>query len=262
MKTFKNLFKGMLFAIVFVGITACSDDDDVNDNIIINFDESAGITFTNDGCWDKVYDTSVYDFKLDGVLFSHYASEYKLDGYTYSSWYGFCPSKSVDNNDYGNGDWTLHQWGAITGGGLAGVGDSYLLGFWNSSEDINQLPLTPACCITYEGGTFDPEEVYVTNSAWGYYAMKNGSSFNKQFTDGDWCVLHIYGVRAGLISGKVDVFLAQDANILNTWQRVDLDPLGEEVDMIYFQITSSDTGAWGMNNPAFFCLDNLEIDVN
>ena len=102
----------------------------------------------------------------------------------------------------------------------------------------------------------------MTNSAWGYYAMKNGSAFNKQFADGDKCTLHIYGVRGSVISGKVEVSLADGANILNTWKRVDLDPLGDDVDMIYFQITSTDTGAWGMNNPAFFCLDNLKVDLD
>ena len=43
---------------------------------------------------------------------------------------------------------------------------------------------------------------------------------------------------------------------------MNLAPLGTQIDMIYFQMTSSDTGAWGMNNPAYFCLDNLEIDLD
>ena len=260
MKTLVYLRNLVMVSLIASAIVSCSDDD-VNDNLILSFDES-GITYDAKGCWDKVYDTSEFSFNVDGVIFSHEASAFDWGGYAYYSWYGFCPTKSTDNNDYGDGDWTSNQWGSITGGGLSGAGDAYLLGFWNSSEDINILPLSPACSIKYAGGAFDPEEVYVTNSAWGYYSMKNGSAFNKQFSDGDWCILHIYGVRAGLITGKVDVYLDNGTDILNTWKRIDLDPLGDSVEMIYFQVTSSDTGVYGMNNPAYFCLDNLEIDIN
>ena len=92
--------------------------------------------------------------------------------------------------------------------------------------------------------------------------MTNGSAFNKKFGKNDWCTLHIYGVSYGKISGLVDVALANGTDILKSWKRVNLEPLGENIDMIYFQVTSSDTGTWGMNNPAFFCLDNLSIDFN
>ena len=260
MKTFRFLRNGAMMMLAAATFTACSDDDDTQ--LRVDFDDAQGITYNEQGYWDKVYDTGETSFAIDGVIFSHQASATEWGGYTYYSWYGFCPSKSTDNTDYSDGDWTSNQWGAITGGGVAGNGDAYLLGFWNSSEDTNSRPIPPACSISYGGGAFDPEEVYVTNSAWGYYAMKNGSAFNKQFADGDKCTLHIYGVRGSVISGKVEVSLADGANILNTWKRVDLDPLGDDVDMIYFQITSTDTGDWGMNNPAFFCLDNLKVDLD
>lgn len=261
MKTFRFLRNGAMMVLALAAMTACSDDDNDVD-LKIDFNEMSGVAFNNDGYWEDVYNTATDGFSIDGVTFSHQASATEWEGYTYYSWYGFCPSKSTDNNDYSDGDWTSHQWGAITGGGLSGAKDPYLLGFWNSSEDINTLPTPPACCITYGGGAFDPEDVYVTNSAWGYYAMKNGSAFNKKFEKGDWCKLHIYGVKNGRISGKVDVILANGTDILSTWKHVDLDALGDRIDMIYFQITSSDMGAWGMNNPAYFCLDNLEIDLD
>ena len=259
MKTFRIMRNGAMMLVAVTALTACSDDDSL---LRVDLNDAANISYDAKGAWDKVYDTNVGNFEVDGVTFSHKASATEWGGYTYYSWYGFCPSKSTDNKDYGDGDWTSNQWGSITGGGVSGAGDSYFLGFWNSSEDTNTRPTTPACFISYGGGAFDPEEVYVTNSAWGYYSMKNGSAFNKQFDVGDKCTLHIYGVRGGFISGKVDVLLADGANILNKWQRVDLDSLGDNVDMIYFQVTSTDTGAWGMNNPAFFCLDNLKIDLD
>jgi len=44
--------------------------------------------------------------------------------------------------------------------------------------------------------------------------------------------------------------------ILNEWIYVDLTVLGE-VDSLQFSLTSSDTGAVGMNTPAYFCIDNF-----
>lgn len=259
MKTFKNLCNGACLALMVVAMTAC---DENADNLIVNFDESPNVIYDDKGCWTEVYNTAVDAISFDGVSFSHQATATEWGGYTYYSWNGFCPSKSTDNMDYADGDWTSNQWGSITGGGFGGAGDAYILGFWEASEDTSTRPTTPVCFIDYGGGAFNPEEVYVTNSAWGYYAMKNGSAFNKKFGEGDKCTLHIYGVRGGFITGKVDVLLADGTNILNKWKRIDLEPLGDAIDMIYFQVTSTDTGAWGMNNPAFFCLDNLEIDLD
>lgn len=262
MKTFRILRNGALFTLALCTMTACNNDDDFEDIINIDFNSMPNISFNDEGYWEEVYDTTATEFVVNGVTFSHQASATEWGGYTYYSWYGFCPSKVTDNTDYSNGDWTSHQWGAITGSGLSGAEDPYILGFWNSSERTDSIPEVPACCITYEGGAFTPKDIYITNSAWGYYAMKNGSAFNKQFADGDWCTLHIYGIKNGEISGNVNVSLANGTDILNHWEYIDLTPIGKNINMIYFQITSSDSGDWGMNNPAFFCLDNFSIDIN
>jgi hypothetical protein len=44
--------------------------------------------------------------------------------------------------------------------------------------------------------------------------------------------------------------------ILKTWEWVDCGKLGL-VDSIYFNLTSSDVGAFGINTPTYFCLDNF-----
>jgi len=49
--------------------------------------------------------------------------------------------------------------------------------------------------------------------------------------------------------------------ILNTWKWLNLTPLGL-VDSLEFILSSSDNGAFGMNTPAFFALDNLTIDFS
>lgn len=47
-----------------------------------------------------------------------------------------------------------------------------------------------------------------------------------------------------------------DHYCLDTWQWVDLRSLGE-VTSIKFSLDGSDSGQWGLNTPAYFCLDNF-----
>lgn len=261
-----------LLASFTLTLSSCSDDDDdepgyvqpaTDDDDIVLDVASAGFQYGENGAWASVYDTSVGNFNVQGFSFTHEASSSEWGGYVYYSWKGFSPSVSSDNADHSADSWTDYQWGAITGGGIAGTGTPYVLGMWDVNEALDAVPQSPACAVTYNAGAvFDPEEVYVTNSAWGYYGVKNGSAFNKAFTESDWCKLYIKGVRNGVVTGTVEVYLANGTQILNAWKRVDLDPLGDAVDMIYFQMSSSDTGQWGMNNPAFFCIDRLAIDID
>jgi hypothetical protein len=110
---------------------------------------------------------------------------------------------------------------------------------------------------------------YLTNSTYAALSMKYGDSFAKKFggptgTDPDWFQLAITGyANNSSISDTVKIMLAdyrftdtlQDY-ILSTWRWVDLRPLGT-VDSLIFLLTSSDTGPYGMNTPAYFDIDNF-----
>jgi len=50
---------------------------------------------------------------------------------------------------------------------------------------------------------------------------------------------------------------AQDY-IIKTWQWVELSSLGE-VDSLKFTLASSDVGAYGMNTPGYFCIDQVYV---
>lgn len=113
---------------------------------------------------------------------------------------------------------------------------------------------------------------YATNNTYAYNSMRDGDAFARKFGDSgtvvgshpDWFKLTIYGYLNGTKKAdSVDFYLADfrfsdDSKdyILKTWEWVDLLPLGN-VDSIEFKLTSSDVGQWGMNTPAFFCLDNF-----
>lgn len=103
---------------------------------------------------------------------------------------------------------------------------------------------------------------YVTNTAYACTSILRGDNFAKRFGTGDWFKLTVVGYDVNEEeTGRVDFYLADfrdvtNAYIINTWRWVDLTSLGK-VKRLGFEMSSSDTGVWGMNTPAYFCLDNL-----
>lgn len=259
MKTLRTVGKCVVAMFVATSMVACDNGDEPTDDIVLNLSKCS-VNYEANGAWVDAYNVDVTQVELGGFEFSHIGIATEWDGIVYTSYYGFVPSRSSDNADHSSDDWVQYQWGSITGGGVSGKGSPFVLGSWNVMEDLSTVP-APYLSITYGGQAFDPEEVYITNSAYGYYAMKNGSAFSKKFGVDDWMYLHIIGVKGGVETGKVDVALAANGQLLDRWERVGLDALGDEVDMIYFQFSSSDSGQWGMNNPAYFCLDRLKIKL-
>ena len=58
------------------------------------------------------------------------------------------------------------------------------------------------------------------------------------------------------MTGTVDFYLAKDGKILKDWTYCDLSSLGE-VTKLTFALSSTDNGDYGMNTPAYFCIDEL-----
>lgn len=212
--------------------------------------------FNEQGYWKGCYDTSGSYVDVNGFRFTHSAESYDWGGVTYSSWYGFCPSRSTDNADYSDQDWMQHQWSSITGGGVGGASTPYLVGFWKTDGGETSCRMTMP-----DGGVFYPDDLYVTNTTYGYYAMKNGTAFNHAFTDDDSCVLCINGYLDGVRKYQtLQVYLAKGTKILDYWKKVEISKLGN-VDTLVFTITSTDTGEWGINNPTYFCLGGMKYNT-
>jgi hypothetical protein len=101
--------------------------------------------------------------------------------------------------------------------------------------------------------------------------MRDGDTFAKKFggdfgNDADWLKLTISGFIGGNPTGAfIDFYLAdfrfsnnsQDY-IIDEWTAVDFSPLGS-ADQIRFSMSSSDNGAFGMNTPSFFAIDNVAV---
>lgn len=110
---------------------------------------------------------------------------------------------------------------------------------------------------------------YVTNGTYAATSMRNGDLFAKKFggvsgNDPDWFKLTIRKYLGGVMTNdSVEFYLADfrssnnsEDYIVENWQWVDLTTLGN-VDSLVFKLSSSDNGTYGMNTPAFFCLDNF-----
>ena len=111
--------------------------------------------------------------------------------------------------------------------------------------------------------------MYITNSTYAALSMRDGDAFAKKFggatgDDADWFKLTIRKWMAGVLTNdSVEFYLAdfrftdntQDY-IVKTWEWVDLSSLGN-VDSLSFTLSSSDVGTFGMNTPAFFCMDDF-----
>lgn len=103
---------------------------------------------------------------------------------------------------------------------------------------------------------------YVTNTAYACTSILRGDNIAKRFGTGDWFKLTVVGYDVNEEeTGRVDFYLADfrdvtNAYIINTWRWVDLTSLGK-VKRLGFEMSSSDNGVFGMNTPAYFCLDNL-----
>jgi len=114
--------------------------------------------------------------------------------------------------------------------------------------------------------------MYITNATYAVRSMENGDDFAKKFggadgTDPDWFLLTIKGYNFG--SGTVDSvefyladFRSDDPTedyIVKDWRYVTLESLGM-VDSLSFSLSSSDNGEFGMNTPAYFCIDEIGIE--
>jgi hypothetical protein len=176
----------------------------------------------------------------------------------FGSWSGFAISNHTDATTPG----FANQYSAITGGG-AGGSATYALGYYSTYEAITtNVSLGALTDLSGLGAS-------VTNSTWAALDMLAGSSSGKKFggasgDDADWFKLTITGYAGGIPTGAaIDFFLADyrfaDNSldyIVDDWAFVDFSPLGT-ADELRFSMSSTDNGAFGMNTPSYFAIDNF-----
>ncbi len=221
--------------------------------------------------WGRPQPVKVGTFASGGADFGN---RHNLNG---GSWSGFAYSSTTDTTTGGH----TNQYSAYAGSGAQdsanyGVAYGYLdLGttlFGNppfDPSDPTHLQQLPWFEIP-DGAVI--QDAYVTNTTYAALSMVTGDSFAKKFggangNDPDWFKLNAYGTDAAGIplSSTVELYLAdyrfadngQDY-ILGDWTLLDLSPLAGAT-RLYFNLSSSDAGEWGMNTPSYFALDNVRF---
>ncbi|MCC7183338.1 MAG: DUF4465 domain-containing protein [Rhodocyclaceae bacterium] len=191
--------------------------------------------------------SGAFPFVSGAATFNH---DYTNFGFPGCCWSGWVYSNHTDTSSAGFDN----QYSAFAGSGHGGSAN-YAVAFVGPSDITLTAPTTV-------GGA------YFTNTTYAALSMRDGDGFAKKFggasgNDPDYFKLTISGFDGAQDKGQVDFFLAdfrfddhgQDY-IVKDWTFVDLSALGQ-VSRLSFQLTSSDSGPWGMNTPAYFAMDNL-----
>ncbi len=177
----------------------------------------------------------------------------------FSSWSGWSISTKTDVTTPG----FLNQYSSASG---AGADDSPAY-----AVSIAFSPTVMKLRERFLGSTV--EGLYLNNSTYARLSMLEGDSFAKKFggetgDDPDFFLLTIQKYLNGELSEeKVEFYLAdyrfednsQDF-IVSDWTFVDLTSLGP-ADSLSFSLSSSDVGQFGMNTPAYFCVDNVKVQA-
>ncbi len=173
----------------------------------------------------------------------------------FGSWAGFAYSNVQDATTPGFGN----QYAAAPGG--AHGGSNYAVGFFDSFTPTYPSLSTAGSAETIEG-------LWVTNDTYAALSMRDGDSFAKKFGgatggDADWYLLTAIGYRHGIETGTSSFYLADYRStdnsqdyIVSDWRHWDLSSLG--ADTLSFYVTGSDVGAFGLNTPSYFAIDDVQ----
>jgi hypothetical protein len=208
-------------------------------------------------------------------LYSTYSGQYTsyLDAVTGLK---FGLNSVEDKYDFWNGGIAISNWNDMTTAGYTNQCSVYFKdattgkGGNNGSNNFGICNYSAYCAapeISFDSSVervFD--HIYITNATYPAISMVNGDSFAKKlsYDDKDYFLLTVKGYDAkGAEKGVVEFYLADfrtttSSGIITNWKKVDLSSLGA-VNKITFSLTSSDNGAYGMNTPAYFCIDDIAI---
>lgn len=178
----------------------------------------------------------------------------------FGSWSGFALSNVNDTTTAGWGN----QYASFAGAG----GGNYLVAYDGSG--YGAMPT-----ITLPAGA-SPVSLSISNTTYAALSMTHGDSFGKAFGDDratlgvvetdypDFFKVTLTGYSGaggtGDPTGSVDFYLADYRSdtdyILDTWETVDLLPLGA-ARSITFLFASSDVGRYGINTPTYAAIDDI-----
>ena len=188
---------------------------------------------------------------VSGTLSYWYTGSYLLavQNHTATWWGGFGLSNETSTEFTS----LSHQFRSSTGGGH------------NSSNYGVYYPLSSADLrVTNSADGDSINGFYITNNAYALSSMLNGDGMAKPFKKGDYFKVTVKGYNGtSQATGSVDFYLGDyraansaDHYLLDTWQWVDLRPLGK-VKTLTFSFDGTKGNDMGLTTPTYFCIDDL-----
>lgn len=246
MKNIKNHFFAVVLGLLV--FSAChKDEGDLVETKTVDFES---LTVGSSSYWNGSDGTGL--FNSVGVTFENNFNT------SYGSWDGFVYSQKAD---------------ILT----SGINNQYSV--YDATNGTNKFALyyppfgADAIASFPAGIEYTVKNISICNSTYTALSMKNGDNYSKKFggttgNDKDWFKMTAIGYNAAGDSVKsVDFYLADyrfDDNskdyIVSKWTTVDLSSLGK-INKMTFRLSSTDNSAWGMNTPAYVCLDNIKYEV-
>lgn len=232
--------KKLLFVALF---TAAIFGNSLNAQTVATFDD---LSLPVDSFWNGSDGSGGFN-NGKAHFFNSYNSQYM-------SWAGFAYSSKTDSLTPGY----LNMYASANGKG-ANNSDAYAVAYVTPYGDPAAISLTAEAKGKIVDGFF------INNNTYAYQSMLHGDAYTKKFTsnDSDFFMLRTYGYMNGIITDSVDFYLADfrfadstKAYIVKQWTWLDLNSLGN-IDSLTFAMSSSDNGTYGMNTPAYFCMDNF-----
>lgn len=166
----------------------------------------------------------------------------------FTSWSGFACSSKKDRTTAGyTNDLSVYS-------NSAASENKFGVFYYSSYDQV-------AFCVFTNNNEYVIKELKLNNNTYAYLSMRDGDAYAKKFVAGDWFKVTIYGYGAnGIVKDSVEYYLADFRNgksyICSEWTTVNIAKL-RAVNKITFGFSSSDTGDYGMNTPAYVCVDDI-----
>ena len=260
----KTFYKTLFFTAL--ALVVCLPANSAKKSIVLDLTQPANpetFEYDDKGVWTETYNDFDYTHWQSQIFsFSHLIGG---EGTSYGglAWNGFTVSQNASDQqtDY----FPDSQWGCMAKGGIASVSEGiaivdserpYIVANYSSWETQNSLSIT-----FNDGNLYTLNGMYVTNSPYPYYTNIAGDDFSNGLTnEGDYFKVIAHGVKANNIVETAEFILAEFKNgslqQVTEWTWWDLSTLGT-IKEVYFTMESSDVGQWGMNTPAYFCIDRI-----
>lgn len=240
MRIRQSIFAVALAGTTAMGFTACNDDDDDSHIEVIGFEK---IVLGENGYMNDA------SYEEEDLVF-----ENKFDA-TYYSWSGFAISNLTDTVTAGWGN----QY-SVYGNGGANGSKQFAIVYKNSDENYQEIG---ALITSDDRESFCPVSAYFALTTYTYLSMRDGDSYAKKFADGDWYCVTLRGYdKAGNKVSEKEIYAADYRDgkriMFDKWTKVSLEDMGKVSSLRLF-FSGSDSGAWGLNTPAYIAIDDLAI---